>query len=60
MADRRLVKQVGGRGSLVRGAMRTEACCILNGGGGAWAFARLADQLSRAMWLDVSEVPAAD
>jgi hypothetical protein len=37
--------------------MRTEACCILNGGGGAWAFANLADQLSRALWLDVSEVP---
>lgn len=35
------------------------SCCILNGGGGAWAFAGLADQLSRALWLDVSEKPQA-
>jgi hypothetical protein len=37
--------------------MKTASCCILNGGGGGWAFAGLADQLSRALWLDVSEVP---
>jgi glutathione synthase/RimK-type ligase-like ATP-grasp enzyme len=34
-----------------------DSCCILNGGAGAWAFAALADQLSRALWVDVSEVP---
>lgn len=33
------------------------SCCILNGGGGAWAFRSLAEQLSRALWLDVSEAP---
>src|SRR5262245_48828372 len=37
--------------------MKTEACCILNAGSGAWAFAGLAEQLSRALWVDVSEVP---
>lgn len=37
--------------------MKTEVCGILNGGGGAWAFAGLADQLSRALWLNVSEIP---
>ncbi|WP_193376999.1 ATP-grasp domain-containing protein [Frigoriglobus tundricola] len=33
------------------------SCCILNGGGGAWAFGGLAAQLGRSLWLDVSEVP---
>lgn len=33
------------------------AACILNSGGGAWAFASLADQLSRALWLDVAQRP---
>jgi hypothetical protein len=37
--------------------MKPEACCILNGGGGAWAFDALARQLSAALWLDVSETP---
>jgi hypothetical protein len=37
--------------------MDTGACGILNGGGGAWAFAELADGLSRALWLDVSSAP---
>lgn len=37
--------------------MKQEACCIVNGGGGAWAFAALAEQLSAALWLDVSETP---
>jgi hypothetical protein len=37
--------------------MKNEACCILNGGGGAWAFADLAVQLSQALWLEVSRVP---
>lgn len=37
--------------------MKPEACCILNGGGGAWAFASLARQLSAALWVDVSESP---
>ncbi len=32
-------------------------CCILNGGGGAWAFAPLAAQLSRALWIDVAAEP---
>lgn len=35
----------------------TDSCCILNGGGGAWAFAGLADGLGRDLWLDVSEEP---
>jgi hypothetical protein len=39
--------------------MKAKACCILNAGGGAWAFAGLAEELSRALWLDVSEVPRA-
>ena len=34
-----------------------ESCRILNGGGGAWAFAELARQLGLALWLDVSESP---
>ncbi|MEZ6139409.1 MAG: hypothetical protein R3B84_02450 [Zavarzinella sp.] len=29
--------------------------CILNTGGGAWAFASLASQLSRALWVDVAD-----
>ena len=33
------------------------SCGILNGGGGAWAFGGLAEQLSRALWLDVSDEP---
>ncbi len=37
--------------------MTSESCCILNGGGGAWAFAPLARQLSDALWLDISETP---
>lgn len=37
--------------------MNLDTCCILNGGGGAWAFAGLADQLSQALWLDVSATP---
>ena len=31
--------------------------CILNGGGGAWAFHSLARQLSDALWVEVSETP---
>ena len=37
--------------------MPADSCCIVNGGGGAWAFAALAQQLSSALWLDVSETP---
>lgn len=37
--------------------MKTHSPCILNSGGGAWAFADLADQLSQALWLDVAEKP---
>ena len=37
--------------------MKAETCCILNSGGGAWAFAALAHQLSAALWMDVSETP---
>ena len=32
-------------------------CCILNSGGGSWAFAPLARQLGDALWVDVSETP---
>lgn len=32
-------------------------CCVLNGGGGAWAFADLADRLRAALWVDISETP---
>ncbi len=37
--------------------MRVDSCCILNGGGGAWAFAALARQLGNALWVDVSDTP---
>ena len=37
--------------------MKPEGCCVLNGGGGAWAFAGLARQLSNALWVDGSEMP---
>jgi glutathione synthase/RimK-type ligase-like ATP-grasp enzyme len=37
--------------------MRPDSCCILNGGGGAWAFATLAQQLSNALWVEVSDAP---
>lgn len=37
--------------------MKANSCCILNAGGGAWAFAALARQLSDALWVDVSETP---
>ena len=32
-------------------------CCILNGGKGAWAFAPLAEQLSLALGVPISEQP---
>jgi glutathione synthase/RimK-type ligase-like ATP-grasp enzyme len=32
-------------------------CCIVNGGGGAWAFTTLAEQLASALWIDVAESP---
>lgn len=38
-------------------SIRVDSCCILNGGGGAWAFSSLAEQLSTALWIDVSESP---
>src|SRR5689334_6841174 len=37
--------------------MDAHDCCILNAGGGSWAFAPLAEQLSRALWVDVAEEP---
>jgi hypothetical protein len=37
--------------------MDANDCCILNAGGGSWAFAPLAEQLSRALWVDVAEKP---
>jgi hypothetical protein len=39
--------------------MPTDSCCILNGGGGAWAFKGLARQLRGDLWLDVSPTPRA-
>src|SRR5688572_15686236 len=39
------------------GGMDSHDCCILNAGGGSWAFAPLAEQLSRALWVDVAAVP---
>jgi glutathione synthase/RimK-type ligase-like ATP-grasp enzyme len=38
-------------------AIRPDSCCILNGGDGAWVFGALADQLSRSLWVDVTDVP---
>ena len=40
-----------------RKAPALRSCCVLNSGGGAWAFSGLAAQLSRALWVDVSEAP---
>jgi len=37
--------------------MKQEECCVLNGGGGAWAFDALARRLSAALWVDVAESP---
>ncbi len=37
--------------------MKPNDCCILNAGGGSWAFATLARELSEALWVDVSEMP---
>jgi hypothetical protein len=37
--------------------MESAGCCILNSGGGAWAFEALARQLSAALWVDVSDTP---
>lgn len=36
---------------------RPEECCVLNGGGGAWAFDALATQLSSSLKIDISETP---
>src|SRR6185369_1677388 len=56
MAGRR--RAIIGGGETVSGArMDLDSCCIVNGGGGAWAFDALAHQLSAALWLDVSETP---
>jgi hypothetical protein len=38
-------------------SIRVDSCCVVNGGGGAWAFASLAEQLGNALWIDVSERP---
>ncbi len=37
--------------------MKPEEACIVNGGGGAWAFDSLARELSAALWVDVTETP---
>ena len=37
--------------------MTTEACCVLSGGGGAWAFDALARRLSAALWVGAAEAP---
>ena len=37
--------------------MKLESYCVLNGGGGAWAFSALAQQLSDALGIDISETP---
>lgn len=37
--------------------MTPDDCCILNAGGGAWAFEGLARDLSDALWIDVAETP---
>jgi hypothetical protein len=37
--------------------VRSSDCCILNSGGGAWAFDALATELSRALWVDISTTP---
>jgi len=37
--------------------LSTNDCCILNGGSGSWAFEPLAQQLSRALGVAVSEEP---
>ncbi len=39
--------------------MNSRDCCILNSGGGSWAFGVLATELSDAQWVDVSETPRA-
>ncbi len=39
--------------------MDADSCVILNGGGGAWAFEGLAEQLRRSLWLDVADEPGA-
>jgi glutathione synthase/RimK-type ligase-like ATP-grasp enzyme len=37
--------------------MELNDCCILNSGGGSWAFETLAQELSKALWVDVTEIP---
>jgi len=37
--------------------MNPSDCCILNSGGGSWAFAPVARHLSDALWVDASETP---
>jgi hypothetical protein len=36
-----------------------DACCVLNAGGGAWAFEALARRLADDLWVDVSDAPRA-
>src|SRR5687768_9617293 len=52
------LREEEGRATGMSGPWKTGAC-ILNGGAGAWAFAGLAEQLGRALWLEVSETPRA-
>src|SRR6266404_232847 len=35
----------------------SQQCCVLNGGGGAWAFEPLATQLSSLLGIEVSSAP---
>ncbi len=37
--------------------MDPASCCVLNGGGGAWAFEGLARQLAAALWIDIAPQP---
>jgi hypothetical protein len=37
--------------------MWTEDCCILNSGDGAWVFNDFAHELSKTLWVDISDTP---
>lgn len=39
--------------------MRPGPCCVLNAGGGAWAFEALARRLADDLWVDVADTPRA-
>ena len=56
LTNKRLLLPAGGVSVMFR-ERSSQQCCVLNGGGGAWAFEPLATQLSSFLGIEVSNAP---